>query len=311
MAHEFETGFFTRTPAWHKLGIVLPEAPSPDEALTLSGLDWKVEPRPVFTADGTSIDTHRAITRITDSAVLGVVSKSFVPLQNNQLFRFLAPFVEEGACALEAAGSLKGGKRVWALAKLKGEEAEVVDGDKVRGYFLLSNSHDGTQAFRAQFTSIRVVCWNTLSKASARADKGIEDCLRVRHTSGIEAGVVAVQKAVDMAGRTFAATVQDYQRMVSRSLPVDGLERYVSEVLKVPEDREQQPKGFHEVIKAYHQGPGATLKGVMGTYWGAYNAVTDWVDHHRGRTGEGARLDSAWFGHGAAIKQRAFEMALQ
>ena len=32
-------------------------------------------------------------------------------------------------------------------------DAEVVDGDVVRGYFLLSNAHDASQAVRAQFTT--------------------------------------------------------------------------------------------------------------------------------------------------------------
>ncbi len=313
MAHEFESGFFVRQPAWHRLGVLLPESPTIDDAVRLAGLDWRVYMAPLLTDWCERVKTHRAVVRESDGTVLGVVGNGYRPLQNDRAFEFFSPFVASGACRLEAAGALREGRRVWVLARVTAAEAEVVDGDPVRGYFLLSNAHDGSQAVRAQFTNIRVVCMNTLALADRRAELGVEDCLRVRHTTGLESGLDLVQRATDMAHRTFAATVADYQRMVSRHLPVDGFRRYVADVLEVPEDcrrQGQMPKAWDAILMAYHRGPGARLKGVFGTYWGGYNAVTDWVDHSRGVRGEDQRLDSAWFGAGVRVKQRAFELAL-
>jgi phage/plasmid-like protein (TIGR03299 family) len=323
MSHEFETGFVVRTPAWHRLGVVLPEAPSVGEAIRLAGLDWSVSLQPLAAllseAGGEEmyhareVSTHRAVLRDSDGAVLGVVGKDFRPLQNARAFEFFEPFVSSGACQLETAGALKGGKRVWVLAKLRGAEAEVVPTDSVRGFFLLSNAHDGSQAVRAQFTTIRVVCWNTLNRADRRADSGLEDCLRVRHTPKVEHGLDLVQRTVDMAAETFRATVADFQRMASRGLPVDGLGKYVCEVLEVTEEERQRGigrKAWEAVRLAYFNAPGASIADVRGTYWGAYNALTDWVDHTRGNRGEAARLESAWFGEGARLKQRAYDVAL-
>lgn len=313
MSHQFESGFFVRQPAWHRLGAVLPESPHIEDAIRLAGLDWRVTLAPLFTNTGEKIPTHRATVRESDGKILGVVGCGYQPLQNDHAFSFFEPFLESGACALEAAGSLREGKRVWVLARVNGAEADVVDGDTVRGYFLLSNAHDGSQAVRAQFTSIRVVCMNTLSLADRRAERGFEDCLRVRHTAGLGAGLSVVQKATDMAAKTFSASLADYQRMAARRLPVDGFIRYVSDVLEVPTSKErlgEMPKAWDAVLRAYHCAPGARMNGVFGTYWGAYNAVADWVDHSRGVRGDDSRLDSAWFGSGAKLKQRAFELAL-
>lgn len=313
MSHEFESGFFVRQPAWHRLGVLLPESPHIEDAIRLAGLDWRVTLAPLVTNTGESVPTHRATVRGSDGKVLGVVGLGYQPLQNDKAFSFFEPFLASGACALEAAGSLKEGKRVWVLAKINGAEADVVAGDTVRGYFLLSNAHDGSQAVRAQFTSIRVVCMNTLSLADRRAERGFEDCLRVRHTAGLDAGLSLVQKATDMAARTFSASLADYQRMAARRLPVDGFVRYVSDVLEQPAENgrfEKIPKAWDALLRAYHTGPGARMPGVFGTYWGAYNAVADWVDHSRGVRGEDVRLDSAWFGSGAKLKQRAFELVL-
>ena len=46
---------------------------------------------------------------------------------------------------------------------------------------------------------------------------------------------------------------------------------------------------------------------VDGSRWGMLNAVTQLVDHERGRS-DNTRLESAWFGTGSAIKNRALEL---
>jgi hypothetical protein len=56
------------------------------------------------------------------------------------------------------------------------------------------------------------------------------------------------------------------------------------------------------------QGRGSELKSANGTVWGLVNAVTEFVDHHRGRTSD-VRIDRAWFGDGVATKEKATELA--
>ena len=58
-------------------------------------------------------------------------------------------------------------------------------------------------------------------------------------------------------------------------------------------------------------GKGADLASAAGTAWGLLNAVTEYVDHERRARSQEYRLDSAWFGQGAALKQRALEQAMQ
>ena len=59
------------------------------------------------------------------------------------------------------------------------------------------------------------------------------------------------------------------------------------------------------------QGRGAELQAAKGTAWGLLCAVTEFVDHERRARSQEYRLDSAWFGQGAALKQRALDHALQ
>ena len=59
------------------------------------------------------------------------------------------------------------------------------------------------------------------------------------------------------------------------------------------------------------RGRGSQLEAAYGTAWGLLNAVTEYVDHERRARSNEYRMDSAWFGQGAVIKQRALEAALQ
>ena len=59
------------------------------------------------------------------------------------------------------------------------------------------------------------------------------------------------------------------------------------------------------------QGRGSTLESAQGTAWGLLNAVTEYVDHERRARSTEYRMDSAWFGQGAVIKQRALQAALE
>lgn len=59
------------------------------------------------------------------------------------------------------------------------------------------------------------------------------------------------------------------------------------------------------------RGRGSTLESANGTAWGLLNAVTEFVDHERRARSNEYRMDSAWFGQGAQIKQRALDSALQ
>lgn len=56
---------------------------------------------------------------------------------------------------------------------------------------------------------------------------------------------------------------------------------------------------------------GALLASSEGTAFGILNAVSEYVDHEKRARNHDYRLDSAWFGQGAAVKQRALDVALE
>ncbi len=325
MAHHFESGFFTATPAWHGLGTVLKDPPTTRQGLVEAGLDWEVQELPLLARDESMTlgggalhlpcPDHKAIVRATDQRVLGVVGADYKILQNAEAFKFFDPFLQDGACSLESAGSLKGGRRVWVLAKIKDCAADVQVDDAVRAYLLLSFAHDGSAAVGVRFTPVRVVCWNTLSAAEADDSRAI----KLRHTKGLHLALSAVQASVDVARRSFALSVEAYRRLASFNVNAMTLNAYFKAVLKSPaqeliEEAERatttepapEPRAIPLLHEIFETAPGQSLAGK--NLWGAYNAVTFWLDHVRGRTPE-SRFDAGHFGAGKDLRSRALAVA--
>ena len=191
MAHEIDTTtgraavFTVGTPAWHRLGVTVTEAQTSAEAIKLAGLDWTVEQWPLFARQG---DAERAATdrvanvRTDTNAVLGVVSPGYRPFQNREAFEFFDAVVQDKLAIFETAGSLRGGKHVWMLARLP-QTLRAAPDDEVRPYVLLTNAHDGSRALRMIPTTVRVVCQNTLHLALSGA--GVAEGLTVYHSESL------------------------------------------------------------------------------------------------------------------------------
>ena len=243
-----------------------------------------------------------AVVRRDNRRVLGVVGKTWQPLQNRDAFRFFDPFIEAKVAEYHTAGSLKEGQQVWVLAKLAGDPMTVVKNDTVEKYLLLSNSHDGKSAVNVRFTPVRVVCANTLSMAES---DDASPFLRIYHKGNLKQTLQKVQEVVNITNRTFEATLEQYRFLARRQ--VKNIHKYVLDVLQVPDDAEKPPRALENIIQLFENGRGQDNKFVKGTYWAAFNGITEWIDHHRGR--DGTRLAAAWYGEGRRIKQRALEVA--
>jgi phage/plasmid-like protein (TIGR03299 family) len=325
MAHEIETNlngtanaFFVGEPAWHRLGKVFPEGTEltiPD-AIVAAGLDWKVRLQPLHMSyDGEDLPVPGyATVRETDRSVLGVVGPTYKPLQNADAFNWFQPFLDMGAASLEAAGSLRQGRRVWVLAKIKGLEADVVPGDPVLSYILLSNGHDGTMAIRAGMTNTRVVCANTL--AMAHKDAGSK-LFRIRHTAKSTEALAVIQETMGHLTGEFNATIEQYRALSRCGVVKADIEKFVRRVFNPKviegganaEETDSCERLMPKIIRLFEEGAGNNLPGVRGTAWGLYNAATDFLTHERGSS-EDNRLNSLWFGDSLRVNARALQTAL-
>lgn len=288
--HNGETAFFTssRVGWWHQLGTLTTEAQTAEDALRIAHLDWTVEKDPIYAAipteDGVSnvrVEGKYATTRINpftkEAEVLDIVGERYTVVQNYENADFLNALVGQSGAHFETAGSLNGGRQVFI--SMKAPTGLLIGGhDAVELYLVATNSHDGKSAFTVMATPIRPVCKNTL-RAGLRSAKST---FKVRHTESIGSKIEEAQEALGMmwsyaeefeamANKLYDTSFTDrqFENLVKKVLLPEG----PNEGKAVTTKREAKTEQLKHLWKSAD-----TQEGIRGTKWGAYNAITEWLD---------------------------------
>ena len=347
MAHQIEQIAYVGETPWHGLGNQL----SPHQPIEVwaeqAGMDWRIESSDVsYMAQnerGQSIimpyEEQRVLYRSDTHAPLSVVSQRYQEVQPKQILEFYRDLTEQSGFELETAGVLKGGKKFWALAKT-GQTSALKGKDVSNGYILLATACDGTLATTAQFTSIRVVCNNTLAIALKGQNSSV-GVVKVPHSTKFDAEKIKQQLGISV--RAWEDHMYEMKQLSQRKVTQTEAAAYFDAVfnntsLSVPEqedgiiqfyrnvamqaqsnnpatkaDNKTEPNGraMSKVMTMFNgQGRGAELSSVKDTAYGLLCSITEFADHERRAMSQDHRLDSAWFGAGAGLKQRGLEQAL-
>ena len=314
--HLVQSMAYTGRIPWHGLGTKL-EAQQPIEVWRANaGMDWQIEESEVRYITGNNnvgvieaFPEQKVLYRSDTKAPLAVVSRRFQVVQPGEILEFYRDLTEIGGFELETAGVLREGRKFWALART-GQSASLKGRDRVDGYLLLATACDGTLATTAQFTSVRVVCNNTLQVALGNASGAI----KVPHRSQFEPEAVKRQLGITVAA--WDGFVERMKALVDRPLDPDSVEGLLRRVLtytgqdgKAPVVNEQAVANVRALYEG--GGRGALLTSSRGTAWGLLNGVTEFIDHHRRARSDDHRRDAAWFGQGAQIKQRTWDEVMK
>ena len=158
--------FDSRKSYFNDIGTQITGTQKTAEALKISGLDYQVEKKEIYLADGTLVKDKFATVRKDTNDILGVVGKNFNIVQNQQAFSFIDEIIGNGGADFETAGVIDNGRGAFVLAKT--DPIQILD-DPFDPYILFSNYHDGSGALKVMFTPIRVWCQNCLAVASKQA----------------------------------------------------------------------------------------------------------------------------------------------
>lgn len=300
---------------WHGLGNKLELGMPIETWQKAAGMDWTVERGSLtFTApDGKiyPIDGQKALHRSDTSSLLGIVSDAYKVVQPGEVLEFFRDLCDNNGFALDTAGTLFGGKRFWALASI-GEEACVIGQDNIKGYLLLATSADGSLATTAQFTTIRVVCNNTLSAAIGEDKKSGR--VRTSHRSIFKPDTVKTDLGI-VRGQ-FKDFMTAARQLAKTKVTKDVASDFIGTILtdsKTIASKDAPSTRAHKAIMALFEGEGkgAEMKGVDGTAWGVVNSITEYVDHHARAKTEQHRLSDAFFGRGDQLKAMTFSRAME
>lgn len=324
MAHELtiredgftEMAFVGETP-WHDLGNKLEEGADMETWRKAAGMDWSINTSPVKYEIGSAnrdvedieFKGQNVLYRSDNNEALSIVSDRYKPVQPAEVLEFFDSLVKEAGFKLHTAGTLRGGKRLWALAET-GKFGEVCKDDAVGGFLLLSTSCDRSLATTARFTSIRVVCNNTLTMAT-NSNKSV---VSVPHSTVFDHEKVKLElgKVTEAFGSFMDMAKVLQQQQLNAQKANEFIKALVAPISQV--QREEYDLNKNRTVKALSELFEGGAKGsemVGHTKWAMLNAVTEYYDHHIPNRSNDTRLNNAWFGSGDRMKNKAVELLLQ
>jgi phage/plasmid-like protein (TIGR03299 family) len=305
---------------WHGLGQSLDANADIETWKVEAGMNWHIQKRPltygVKNENGeivpAQVPDQFAHIRSDNQEFLGQGSKRFQLLQPGDALEFFRDIVDGSDFALETAGCLRGGAQFWALARCN--KSLVIDGvDRLNAYLLLATANDGSMSTVADFTTVRVVCNNTLTMAVG--SNGQRAKIKVPHSRKFDQIDVKSQLGlVDNRIESFALEADMLaHRPLSKKEAIDfflGLYANFDADGKVTNERTVNSV-MPKLLNAYSRGPGSNLATASGTAWGAVNAVTNYVDFNTRAQSADNRFASGQIGAGMQLKQQAFANALE
>ena len=332
--------------AWHGLGVELPKGKTAEEGFEELGINYGTELIPM---QGVRVREGQPTEYIPDpnnfmhirsdtGGVLGVVGPKYRPIRNIEMARFADALVGVDAKVdVETAGTLYGGRRVFCCVKLP-KTIEVVDEDVLELYMVLSNAHDGSAAFHNYFTSVRIVCANTLAMSERDLSRGI----RMQHTGSIEGKIEKARATLGLVVhetekyeeevRATArlelsrAQAREYFNVLYRKIFLRKSEQEAPDSAQMVdedgdkttvESKSTREKHQEKIVDRWMElfdDEKQTMKGIAGTAWAAYNAYSEWSDHERGNmrgiAESDVRVHSNLFGISALTKRKAWKETL-
>ena len=313
MAHEVEQMAYVGQVPWHGLGNQVDAATSIEDWQKAAGLNWEVSKRPVQYSieDGLggigmkSFKDKFVLARTTDNRPFAVVSDRYKPVQPKQILEFFRDLVANFGMVIETAGSLRDGQRVWALAKT-GDAHKVMGTDEVKGYCMIATSYDLTFSTLAYFTSVRVVCNNTLRQSFG----DMNSLVKIPHFRDFD--MAAVKEQMGIGRSQWLAFTGMLDVLATIKLDAAKATEVMGKVFELSNDPVKDSVNNTHIAKILDlfsgKAIGADVTGQTG--WGLVNATTEYLQKHKRALNQSNRLDSAWFGEGAALSQRAVDETL-
>lgn len=300
--------------AWHGLGTYVNQAMTSEEAIKLGGLDYVVEKKPITVAGASKIPGYWATVRKDTKDALGIVSDAYHVVQNSEAFSFFDSIIDKGEAIYQTAGVLGKGERIFVTAKLPTDI--LVHGEQVENYLLLTSGHDGKSAIQCGFTSIRVVCNNTLTAAL----KGLQNKVTILHFSNAKQKLETASKIMGMSSAYTQGLDDIFNKMATVKISDATLRQYIEEVMKPAkqvvskEDLENQyssifTKKVDEIVAFAHDHSTQTTDAAKNTIWGAYNAISGYFGYIKGYSNQEEKMNDLYFKGASKRIEKAFDLA--
>ena len=263
---------------------------------------------------------------ITNQSYLGTVGTNYKVVTNREAVAFFDEALGPDAACIVAVGTLgRFGARFFMIAKMP-DMLEVVPGDPLERYILLTTTHDGTGNIEARFITFRESSFSMVHTPG--------EVVKIRHTKNAKLHLKTAYRVLSANEQWWDRAKRAYAYMAKRDVDTlrmreflkamfpdiqakddDGKPLFDDDGSPIMKTSPQAQKARDEIQELFEgAAPGAAVAGQ--TDWGLYNSVAYFVDHERrqgkkSREWKISRWETSVFGPGATLRERAYRWLMQ
>ncbi len=227
----------------------------------------------------------KALTRSDTGDILSVARGSYEVVQNivgHELFEALS----KGAQLDDGTGgTVRNGAVCYLSARV--DEPQLVYGDNspIYPYVVVMWTHDGSGALQARRTSVRPVCWNTISLGEAEARRAGRN-FTFRHTKNVLARIEEAKRVIAGAREETNAFVELANELARMPVTDTQREQFVTTFIPKPEAEVISDQVLDNILRER-----AKVRGIFdgptipeahrNTAYGLVQAGIEYLDHLR------------------------------
>lgn len=274
---------YAKTPAWHRIGHVLEDCFSAEDALAIlnPNRDRVMKfPASAVAPDGSLVSTeeYQAVVRKTPSGewkILSFMSPDYTVVDIIDQFAWMDEIVKavEGA-HYTAAVELRGGRQTALTIDLGSVVLDPQERADIQHKFLFgANSYDGSWALKAKLANMRGECANMAAMILATHSPEYV----TRHTPNVQSRVQFAQKALGLAVQYNDLFYVTAEELIHAPMSDKAFDRLLDDLFVVDGvTGEKDVNAQNQVRGVYELSPSQSK--LYGTWWGGFNAVTEYND---------------------------------
>jgi len=272
---------------WHLTGQPVDGDQPLAVMLRESQMDFTLSKRPMSVlVDGRRYeveDQHANVATWPDGTtkLLAIIGDRYTNVSFEDLVTWSLDLVglSSGDAVIDTLGGLSDFRRAFAYVRFPDVTIDPHGiADKLNTGMVVTTSFDGAASAVAAFSSVRVVCSNTLAFALSRAT----DRVKVRHTRNAQERMREAAAAIE----TYAQVRDAYLLSATSLLSIPGgpaLDAALEVVAPIAADATPGrsltiAKGKRDAIAGLAKGGESTAPVVGWNGWAVYNAVAEWLD---------------------------------
>jgi len=274
------------------------------EAMEAAEHNFSVVKEKIYTDHGLLVPDHVAIVNQDTGQYLGTVGSGWEPVQPQTVYELANDLIESTNGKINGCFSMMNNAIMGISFQLA--KKEYIEGDPIDLNFIMVNSFNGTHGVAGHSTTNRIACMNQANTSNR--------VYSLKHTKFVLNRIEIVKNILKFYENEIKNFDEKMMHLINTRMNDSEAIEWFKSLFPKPKSPTGETRIEKQVgifIDCLMNGRGSHISGVRGTSYGAFQALTEYINHrkpvkiHNDRDEDEVKFQSIHFGAGNTLTQKA------